>query len=1513
MTAEQVSAKRISLKYKRAAQLLCATALAGSAVLSAFAPRDAHAAIFTLKYEGKPFVPGTMIYHHVDETCGLSGNIKIEITFLADDNLYSKDIPSKWVIVNDDALFGPNSDYPKPIKFHAESEGVVYDLSYSSIPKCSPSEYGCPLGSMGYMDSDSKGSVYNWSVLVPRGIPADKNINNYQSPYIGTQYFYNTTVRNYDIFYADESEKYDKLGCNYNTPGTWTITRDGDTPPTNPVDPTDPTDPTTPATEQQAENEGIDCEKEISCIGNPINVATGNKYQAETDFTGGAHTGITLTRYYNSQDNTVTQFGANWRSTWDREIVKIDDTTVHVIRDNGRTYIFKQNGNGWNAGAGVTFSLSGSAASGWTVVDNDDNTETYSGAGSLQGIKARNGELTQLQYGSDGKLASVRGPYGHALTFHHDASGFVDYVTLPGGKQIKYQVDGNKNLVQLAYANGATQKYIYNEAFHTSGANLPHALTGIVDGNGARFATYSYNANNQATSTEHAGGVEKFQVGYNADGSRTVTDALGNQRGYSFDTVNDIVLPSAISGVPTNPAESMKTTYDANGFVASKTDFEGNVTLYQHNARGQELSRTEAAGTSLARAFTTQWHPKFNLPTQFTEPSSVPGVNRVTTWTYNDANGAMLSMTIASEGKSRSWTFSDHDQYGHPGKIIGPLGDVTTFSYNSGAPISTKDALGHGYSMTYDGDGRLVSLIDPNGLARRTTYTPRGQVATSSVGLETTTYTYDAAQNLVGVTQPDGAHYTYQNDAAHQLVRILDALGYHQDLTRDLNGNVTLEQVLDAAGTIVRQRSHAYDAVNRLVQNIGATGQTTTYVRDLNGNVTKSTDALGNTTTYERDALNRVTKITAPDGGVTKIAYNPDDSVASVQDPRGNQTLYSYDGLGNQISEQSPDRGTITRTFDAAGNALTSTDGRGLTTTNIYDLLNRLTRQQFGDGTTITFNYDEHATDSAGIGRLTSVVDASGATTFDHDQRGHVIRKKQTIGGVTLTTTYDYDQQTGHLTTAVLPSNAAVEYGYNDQTGKPETITVNGQALIGDIEYEPFSNQAKLWSEGDGSVNLYYLRETDQDGNITKVVFGDTSDTHGWAGQRILYTYDAANRLTRSKNNDDQDLIVGYDALSRVTDYTTYAPSWEYAQYTYDLNGNRTQAVGSKFGTRTLAIDPFSNRLQAVPGSATANVLYDAGGDLTQDGSYQYSMDARNKLARVSGGGVDVRYAYNGLGERVKKEGSSGASLFVQDSYQVMGEYTATGAPVQETVYLDGLPVGVIKPGGLYYVNPDPIGSPLAITNAAGTLVWSWEHAPFGDTLPNENPKGAGAFSYNLRFPGQYFDSETGSHYNNARTYLPDRGFYQQPDPIGLAGGINPYVYVGGNPANKVDELGLTSISIFPIVEWILKKVENNYMDKGKDSIYKYTYDQFWNDVAIPIIGDWDYSHYVRGAGDCLLNAPDIQACVKAASEGMESEKNRKYLKISKGRMCEPDNYSQSYPDTMPEYYIRKYSPSYVP
>jgi len=114
-----------------------------------------------------------------------------------------------------------------------------------------------------------------------------------------------------------------------------------------------------------------------------------------------------------------------------------------------------------------------------------------------------------------------------------------------------------------------------------------------------------------------------------------------------------------------------------------------------------------------------------------------------------------------------------------------------------------------------------------------------------------------------------------------------------------------------------------------------------------------------------------------------------------------------------------------------------------------------------------------------------------------------------------------------------------------------------------------------------------------------------------------------------------------------------------------------------------------------------------------------------------------------------------------------------------------------------YYIHPDHLNTPRLIEDASGTTVWRWDQAePFGSNPPNNNPTGVGAFEFNLKFPGQYFDRETNLAYNVMRDYDPGIGRYVESDPIGLGGGINTYAYVAGNPVSSTDPFGLWIVSV---------------------------------------------------------------------------------------------------------------------
>jgi RHS repeat-associated protein len=247
--------------------------------------------------------------------------------------------------------------------------------------------------------------------------------------------------------------------------------------------------------------------------------------------------------------------------------------------------------------------------------------------------------------------------------------------------------------------------------------------------------------------------------------------------------------------------------------------------------------------------------------------------------------------------------------------------------------------------------------------------------------------------------------------------------------------------------------------------------------------------------------------------------------------------------------------------------------------------------------------------------------------------------------------------------------------------------------------------------------------------------------------------------------------------------------------------GNRTETTRN--GTATpYTYDPAGNRLATVGG---APYTHDAAGNLLDNGARSFGYDARGRLARATKpDGTVYSYGINGLGQRVGKASpalSTGGRVYVYDEAgHLLGEYDRTGARVWEHVYLGDTPVAVIGSGGaVHYVLSDHLNTPRQIVNAAYQLRWRWDPAdPFGDNAADTNPQGLGGFGYNLRFPGQYFDAESGLHYNYYRDYDPGIGRYVESDPIGLAGGMNTYAYVDNNPLNWVDSLGLIKLPADP-------------------------------------------------------------------------------------------------------------------
>jgi len=130
----------------------------------------------------------------------------------------------------------------------------------------------------------------------------------------------------------------------------------------------------------------------------------------------------------------------------------------------------------------------------------------------------------------------------------------------------------------------------------------------------------------------------------------------------------------------------------------------------------------------------------------------------------------------------------------------------------------------------------------------------------------------------------------------------------------------------------------------------------------------------------------------------------------------------------------------------------------------------------------------------------------------------------------------------------------------------------------------------------------------------------------------------------------------------------------------------------------------------------------------------------------------------------------------------VANEITA----LQQYIYLKHQPIAKLEGKKRYAIHSDHLGTPRLVTNDDKQTVWKASYSPFGKATIEKQ-----SITLNLRFPGQYEDAETGTHYNYLRDYDPETGRYITSDPIGLKGGVNTYAYVGGDPLGFVDPLGL--------------------------------------------------------------------------------------------------------------------------
>jgi len=593
----------------------------------------------------------------------------------------------------------------------------------------------------------------------------------------------------------------------------------------------------------------------------------------------------------------------------------------------------------------------------------------------------------------------------------------------------------------------------------------------------------------------------------------------------------------------------------------------------------------------------------------------------------------------------------------------------------------------------------------------------------------------------------------------------------------------TLALALMGMNSIVSSINYEYDEMGRLVAEIGNNGQNIRYAYDAEDRLTQVTDSQNRVTRMEYDARGRLLKQIDAAGGTTRLAYDAGDRTTQVVDPRGLITTYAYDGFGQLWSQHSPDTGDTSHTYDQAGQRTATVRNDGSTVTYGYDGLGRMTSLTSGDQQQ-SFTYDWC---SWGIGRLCGLAASGTSTHFAYLASGQLrIRRDWLVSNGVETdhsTSYDYDD-IGRVSGITYPDGGRANYSYAPG-GQLQSLAVvidgKTHSVINGATWKATGAHRRL-PYGNGLERGY---NHDLDGRLTAMsVWGP----HETKVSYWDYGYSPDNEITRIADavtpSLDQD--VGYDALSRLVRLDRYGVA---NHLSYDANGNHDRYQAGNALTR-YTIDPHSNRaLDYSNQDGSRQYQYDALGNRISETSgartTTYTYNPFNRMAQSNVDGRVTDYLLNAQGQRVVKSNDAGTSrYYFAGQNQLLSELT--NSTWTNYLWFGGELVGLVRNGNLINIHTDHLGRPAFATDGDQRTVWKAYNYAYGRSVTQDDIGGL-----NIGFPGQYYDVETGLWYNGFRDYDASIARYVQSDPIGLAGGINTYAYVMGNPVNAVDSLGL--------------------------------------------------------------------------------------------------------------------------
>jgi len=774
------------------------------------------------------------------------------------------------------------------------------------------------------------------------------------------------------------------------------------------------------------------------------------------------------------------------------------------------------------------------------------------------------------------------------------------------------------------------------------------------------------------------------------------------------------------------------------------------------------------------------------------------------------------------------------------------MGNVTSNAYDSfGNLIETSASSLQPTVYSYDLAGRLVTATDPSGTVTSNTYDSVGNLIATASSLQTTAYSYDdenrsiATSNSLGqVTRNtydlDGnltettasslqpTAFSYNLDG--QVTRKTDASGtatYEYDgygrlwRTTDAQGNVTaMEYDADTEKAIriyypTLTREYTYDLRGRVTEMKEITSsatRTTSYTLNAMGQVLAVTDPLGRITRSEYDVLGRrIAEINAL-GVTNRFAYNGFGSLTTLTDAKGNQTTFDYDLNGRLVQKTYADNTTLAYEYDALGKLVKRTDAKGQITAYTYDLHGRLATNTYYASSqtypaspvkTVVFGYDDQ-------GRMTGWNDGQYSGSFTYDDTNKTRTVTVNYGAFSKTFTCQYNPS-GRKTSFTGPDGAEIAYTYA-ANGKLTGIEIPGEGTIG----YTYNGNGTLYSQTLPGGNIRYFGYDAHMSLVTNMAVD--------AARNLLmnrgYSRNAVGNIL-AQQTESGEIAYQYDSTDQLTGVTNAALGNEW--FAYDPMGNRLASSNTILNVTNVSVYS-ANSLNQYPAisnnESQISLAYDLNGNITNQASVTetntYAWDIENRLISfqriTTNGAANAQYTYDPFGRRLSKAVNGTTNYFCYADEGLIGEYDASGAEIRSYGYTPGTlwmnnplwmrtGISTLNEGEtnyLYYLN-DHLGAPQRLVRKNGATAWAAVMDAFGQAhiLPGA------IVTNNLRFSSQYFDEESGLHYNTMRYYDPISGRYLSRDSLGEVGGaIDLFAFCANNPMSFIDTLGLFSYSL---------------------------------------------------------------------------------------------------------------------